>query len=264
MPPIPSPVTTRHSERSTRPLTVVAMNMPVAMTTRQPRIVGRRPILSATPPRRTEPIAMPISSIESTMPSWARSMPHSAAMPGEAKLIESTSKPSSAFSAMVRPITITWSRLIGEVAMRSRGSVCNGSPFLDQGDTILTSARDCTALRANALYGGWGVRDSGSGFGVGVHGSSTELEPRTPKTNRAARTRQREAAPRRLLLARARVVVDRRRPVRVERLDGLQPPRLALLALGFGPDDRLPVRREHEAGAGVGDLDPVAARLVDV
>ena len=50
----------------------------------------------------------------------------------------------------------------------------------------------------------------------------------------------------------------------VEGLDRLQPPGLALLALFLGPDDRLPVGREDQAGAGVGDLDAVAAGLVDV
>ena len=47
----------------------------------------------------------------------------------------------------------------------------------------------------------------------------------------------------------------------VERFDGLEAPGLALLALFLGPDDRLPVGREDEAGAGVGDLDAVAAGL---
>ncbi len=56
----------------------------------------------------------------------------------------------------------------------------------------------------------------------------------------------------------------RRGAVGVEGLDGLQAPGLALLALGLGPDDRLPVRGEDEAGAGVGDFDAVAAGLVDV
>src|SRR5690349_4267810 len=50
----------------------------------------------------------------------------------------------------------------------------------------------------------------------------------------------------------------------MERLDRLQSPCLALLALFLGPDDRLPVGRENEAGAGVGDLDAVAAGLIDV
>src|SRR5229473_4107785 len=50
----------------------------------------------------------------------------------------------------------------------------------------------------------------------------------------------------------------------MKRLDRLQPPRLALLALFLGPDDRLPVGCEDEAGAGVGDFDAVAAGLVDV
>src|SRR6185369_3519689 len=42
------------------------------------------------------------------------------------------------------------------------------------------------------------------------------------------------------------------------------PPRLALLPLFLGPDDRLPVGRQDQAGAGVGDLDTVAAGLVDI
>src|SRR6185437_11993366 len=50
----------------------------------------------------------------------------------------------------------------------------------------------------------------------------------------------------------------------MERLDGLKPPRLALLAFGLGPADRLPVRRKHQPRAGTSDLDPVAARLIDI
>src|SRR5260370_37560360 len=50
----------------------------------------------------------------------------------------------------------------------------------------------------------------------------------------------------------------------MKRLDRLQPPRLALPALLLGPHDRLPVRRQNETGAGVGDFDAVAAGLVDV
>ena len=47
--------------------------------------------------------------------------------------------------------------------------------------------------------------------------------------------------------------------MRVKRLDRLQSPGLAFLALFLGPDDRLPVRREDKARAGVGDFDAVAA-----
>jgi hypothetical protein len=47
-------------------------------------------------------------------------------------------------------------------------------------------------------------------------------------------------------------------------LDGLEAPGLAFLALGLGPHDGLPIGRQHQAGAGVGDLDAVAAGLVDV
>ena len=71
--------------------------MPIAMTT-QTAERDRPPAdpVGETRRRTIEPALMPISSIESTMPSTARSMPHSAAMPGDAKLIERTSKPSSA------------------------------------------------------------------------------------------------------------------------------------------------------------------------
>jgi hypothetical protein len=44
-------------------------------------------------------------------------------MPGDAKLIERMSKPSRAFSAIVTPTTRICSRLIGEVAMTSLGSL---------------------------------------------------------------------------------------------------------------------------------------------
>src|SRR5579859_6143030 len=50
----------------------------------------------------------------------------------------------------------------------------------------------------------------------------------------------------------------------MEGLDGFQTPRLPLLALLLGPDDRFPVRRQDQPRAGIGDLDPVAARLIDV
>ena len=46
--------------------------------------------------------------------------------------------------------------------------------------------------------------------------------------------------------------------------NALQPPRLVLLALLLGPNDRLPVRREDEARAGIGDLDAVAAGLPNI
>src|SRR5215472_9393162 len=71
------------------------------MAMRQPRMVGRRPTLSATPPSSSDPAAIPNSSMERTQPRVALSIPQSRAMPGEAKLIDSTSKPSSAFSPTV-------------------------------------------------------------------------------------------------------------------------------------------------------------------
>src|SRR5665213_1552476 len=56
----------------------------------------------------------------------------------------------------------------------------------------------------------------------------------------------------------------RRGAVGMEGLDGLESPRLSLLALLLGPHDRLPVRRQDKTGAGIGDLDAIAAGLVDV
>src|SRR5262245_42044576 len=67
-----------------------------------------------------------------------------------------------------------------------------------------------------------------------------------------------------LLRPRPRVLLDGRGAVGVEGLDGLQAPGLAPLALGLGPHDGLPVGRQHQARAGVGDLDAVTAGLVDV
>ena len=99
------------------------MNMPTTMIVRHKSIVLRRPTRSASRPRNTEPMAMPINSIASTMPSAARSMPHSAAMPGDAKLIDSTSKPSSAFSMTVIATAATCMRLIGDRDISSSGSL---------------------------------------------------------------------------------------------------------------------------------------------
>src|ERR1700690_4060081 len=57
---------------------------------------------------------------------------------------------------------------------------------------------------------------------------------------------------------------NRRRPAGMKRIDRLQPPRLAFVAPLLGPHDRLPVRRQNETGAGIGNLHPIAAGLVDV
>ena len=77
------------------------MYMPVAMTTRQPSTVGRRPILSARPPRKIEPSAMPMSSADSTKPERLRAEAPLRSDAGDAKLIDSTSKPSRAFRKTV-------------------------------------------------------------------------------------------------------------------------------------------------------------------
>ena len=50
----------------------------------------------------------------------------------------------------------------------------------------------------------------------------------------------------------------------VKRLDGLETPSLSLPPLSLGPDHRLPVRRQDEAGAGVGEFHAVTGGLPDV
>src|SRR5579883_488441 len=57
---------------------------------------------------------------------------------------------------------------------------------------------------------------------------------------------------------------ERRRAMRMEALDRLEAPGLSLLALGFAPADRLPIRRQDQSSAGTGDFDAVAARLIDI
>ena len=96
IPPIPKPVMKRMINSVITLSTNAAPNMPAVISTRQNCIVGLRPNLSAMPPRKIEPKAIPTSSMASTTPSSARLIPHSAAIPGEAKLIARTSKPSSA------------------------------------------------------------------------------------------------------------------------------------------------------------------------
>lgn len=98
MPPMPRPVYKRYTDMLTMPVAWAAKNMPVDITTKQSIIVGLRPMRSARLPRKMEPTAMPISSMESTMPSSARSAPQSVEIPGEAKLMDKISKPSKAFS----------------------------------------------------------------------------------------------------------------------------------------------------------------------
>src|SRR5581483_5669288 len=63
---------------------------------------------------------------------------------------------------------------------------------------------------------------------------------------------------------RSRLAFERRRAMRMEALDRLEAPGLSLFALGFAPADRLPIRREDQPRAGIGDLDAVAARLIDI
>jgi hypothetical protein len=114
MPPMPSPVSRRQRPSVVGLLAVVARPMPTAITTRQPSTVGRRPNRSAAPPSTIEPKPMPISSIDSTTPSASRPMPHSLAMPGAAKALDSTSNPSSALSAIISTTAIHCRAVIGD------------------------------------------------------------------------------------------------------------------------------------------------------
>ena len=125
MPPIPSPVINLTTNRELTLLVIDAESIPSAITTRQPRIMGRRPSLSATVPRITEPIDIPRSSMASTRPRPALEIPHSAAIPGAEKLMASTSKPSSAFNATHNTTAATCRRLIGK-SSRIR---CSFSPI---------------------------------------------------------------------------------------------------------------------------------------
>src|SRR6266853_4548467 len=69
IPPIPRPVNTRQMASCPGLEAVVARIIPVTITTRHPNKVGRRTILSASPPRKTEPNAIQISSLDNTIPS---------------------------------------------------------------------------------------------------------------------------------------------------------------------------------------------------
>src|SRR5581483_1782873 len=81
---------------------------------------------SATPPRVSDPTAMPMSSIVSTQPSDELLMCHSVEMPGEAKLGDRTTNPSRAFRPMVMTTATICSRAILELAIVWRGSVFTG------------------------------------------------------------------------------------------------------------------------------------------
>src|SRR4051812_27438350 len=85
IPPIPKPVTRRQIDNCTGLPDVVAPSMPAIITVMHAKSVGRLPILSARPPRSTDPKPMPINSIESTTPSAAGATPHSLAIPELAK-----------------------------------------------------------------------------------------------------------------------------------------------------------------------------------
>src|SRR3989440_10271174 len=110
--------------------------MPIAIATSLPRMVGRRPSLSATPPSRSDPSAIPSNSMERTQPSVALSMPQSFAMPGEAKLIDSTSNPSRAFSPTVTSTASHWPTRMAPSSIMDFGSLPVMSPPV-LGDAVL-------------------------------------------------------------------------------------------------------------------------------
>ena len=123
MPPMPMPVTNRNANSAGTVYECAAPNMPSAMATRHPRIIGRRPILSATPPSTTEPMAMPSNSVDSTQPRVALSTPQSLAIPGAAKLIDRTSKPSMALRPTVTITTAHCQTRMAPSSMIDLGSV---------------------------------------------------------------------------------------------------------------------------------------------
>src|SRR5690606_29083564 len=160
IPPIPSPVANRYADSTSTLPAVPARNIPTALRSRQTTTAGRRPKLSAAVPKITEPTAMPISPIERTMPSAARLMPHSSAIPGEAKLIESTSKPSSAVSRMHMAMAVTCSGFIGELARRSLGSELISADLCDCASELKTFDVSPHALHHSCDFREWNRDDS--------------------------------------------------------------------------------------------------------
>jgi len=124
IPPMPSPVANRYAESTCTFEAVLDRYMPTAIRNRQAKTAGRRPAASATDPKMTDPKDIPMSSIDSTTPSAARLMPHSSAMPGDAKLMARTSKPSRAVRQTQIAMAATWRSVIDEEARMSLGSAC--------------------------------------------------------------------------------------------------------------------------------------------
>src|SRR5918999_886704 len=155
MPPIPSPVSRRHARRLPTPVAYPAPNMPAAMMQRHRSIVARRPILSPTPPRVIEPIAIPSSSIDRIQPSVPEESPQSLAMPGEAKLIASTSNPSSALSPNVTATATHWARPMRPCSMIALGvlAIDVATTSLSTDDGTLTLFVDHLDGRAAAASG---------------------------------------------------------------------------------------------------------------
>src|SRR5689334_7615779 len=88
MPPMPRPVIMRQMESWTGLAEYVDMNMPKIIVSTQRSNVGRPPYRSASPARNTEPMAMPISSMERTWERSAVATLHALAMPLPAKAID--------------------------------------------------------------------------------------------------------------------------------------------------------------------------------
>src|SRR5690348_6374951 len=120
-----------------------------------------------------------------------------------------------------------------------------------------------TAARANGRIG-FSQKHFGScpgSFAKRDLGSKEKLAKSTRCIGRMT-SRRSGLSPQRQLAT--KLACNRRGAVGVEGLDRLQPPGLALLALFLGPDDRLPVGRQDQPRAGVGDRDAVATGLPDI
>ena len=85
--------------------------------------MGRRPIRSANGATTSEPKAFANSPSEITTPRAWGEIAHSRTMPGAAKEIASTSKPSIAFRQNSTAMMPNWKAVIGRSAMTARGSL---------------------------------------------------------------------------------------------------------------------------------------------
>ncbi len=100
-PPTPMPVSKRQTASSHTLLVTAEASMPRLRIAVDAISTARRPKISATGDRKSEPSAIPARPAESRMPNVCGGTPHSLAISGAVKEIASTSKPSIMFRAVV-------------------------------------------------------------------------------------------------------------------------------------------------------------------